>query len=295
MDLLVSFLEILTPPPQKTPVKISHTVLVAGLLSCVGIAPAKAATVFVQGVNAGGGWLDVNKTWVDDTQLCWAAATANVLSYTGWTGGAGLGAPADILADYTHYWQDAGGHAYYAINWWFDGNNPTQGVAGWAQLTDLTHPGFYTTDLYGSHILYDGNFTAGLEATLLGYVNGTSPMGNMGLTLSVGWYIGSTRYGGHAITLWGIDPDTDQLLFTDSDDHLTALQIYGYNADTKTIVGYGGGYTAKIEGVTGLAMKTAEDPAPTVRVVPEPAESAAILGLLALGTLLPIRRRRTLA
>ena len=32
----------------------------------------------------GGTWHDINKTWVNDKNLCWAASAANIIDWTGW-------------------------------------------------------------------------------------------------------------------------------------------------------------------------------------------------------------------
>lgn len=98
-------------------------------------ATANAAATFISGVSQASGWLDVNKANPrnDDTELCWAASSSNILAFSGWGGGTNLTTNTQIFADYKSYWSDQPGHPYYGVEWWFNGTNQKQGTAGWAQ------------------------------------------------------------------------------------------------------------------------------------------------------------------
>lgn len=245
-------------------------------------APANAAAVFVDNVSLSSGWSDANKDYVDDTQLCWAAATANLLAYTGWIGTPNLSSADPIFNDYKKYWNDVGGHAVFGVDWWFDGVNQRQGVSGWAQLTDTTHPGFYTTALYDSKFHFY-ELSGDLEKIILDSVTG-----HRGVTLGIGWMNGEIRDGGHAVTIWGIDTAADYLYITDSDDRVTALQRYAYDPATRYLTGYAS--NAYLENISALDLwQAGSDPNPTPRPVPEP--SAVLLLVAGLVGLCQTRKR----
>ena len=73
----------------------------------------------------GGTWADAEKTNIntDDDLLCWAAATSNILEYTGWGQVGGMTNTDDMFAHFQDHWTDQVGNSYYGFDWWFDGTN----------------------------------------------------------------------------------------------------------------------------------------------------------------------------
>jgi len=238
------------------------SIVLLAMLFVLSIAVAASATqVYVDGVTQATGWLDVNKTWIDDGLLCWAASASNILAYTGWIGAPDLSSTNQIFDDFKAHWNNDVGTPIYAIQWWFDGVNPMQGrplIS--AQLTDFTHTGFYTTTLFNDNIrsaVLDSDF----ETTISHYVNG-----DVGISLKIAWSTGS-----HFLTLWGIDTATDQIFITDSDDDGTVLQAYAYDPTTRQL-NYRGA-SRLMTAIYGLELWGADDPGPTPRPggpVPEP-------------------------
>jgi len=251
--------------------------LALSLLLLSSAVPAVASPVFVSGVSLSDGWLDVNKTYVDDSSLCWAASSSNLLAYTGWTGGSSLDTNTEIFANFTTHWTNQGGHPLYGTYWWFTGINVAAGVSGWAQLEGTSQAGFYDTATFQSSYFYDsfsGAVTDSVYNELLQLIDQ-----DFGLALSIEKYVNGVRYG-HSITLWGIDTATGSLYITDSDDGVTALKSYHYSGLSLTDY-FGGGWS--LTDVTGLEL--------AVSAVPEPA-SLLLFGVagIVLGL---VRRKRT--
>ncbi len=169
----------------------------------------------------GGTWHDANKTAsnTEDDLMCWAAATANVLAYTGWgyPSGAGLSNTDQIFSYYQDHWTDQGGNIYYGVDWWFDGVNNTQGVSGWSQV-DNPGGGFYTGESVYDYQLWSGSDTYALQ--------------NIDYLLTEGYGVGISITGpsGHAVTAWGYEYDDlgdyTGIYLTDSDDGVNSLMYY---------------------------------------------------------------------
>ncbi|WP_417068381.1 PEP-CTERM sorting domain-containing protein [Niveibacterium terrae] len=237
---------------------LKHLALPALLLGLS--AAVSAAPVFISGVSAAGGWLDVNKANPrnGDVNLCWAASSSNLLAFTGWNGG--FSSNTEIFADYKNHWSDFGGRTEYGIEWWFDGTNKAQGWPNWSQV--LTPGGnFYSKTLYTQNTEAD---RIANESVLFDYVSGNTKLGHVGVEMSLGWIVGGKRDGGHSVTLWGVDIIENLVYITDSDDYATALKSYHYDESTFYLTDYAGG-NGHLEELFGLR-------------IPEPS-SFALLGL----------------
>ena len=71
-----------------------------------------------------------------DEYLCWAAATSNVLHYTGWGQQAGFGSTDYLLDLFTTSFNDDAGNTFSAVMWFFSGYNPSQNEDSGACVDD---------------------------------------------------------------------------------------------------------------------------------------------------------------
>ena len=167
------------------------------------------------------GFIDAEKTGPTDgdENMCWAASTSNLLTYTGWAAQAGFDSTDDLFEAFINNFTDAGGNIDYATGWFLngvtppDGAQPTAGSGGYL-------PQYSFTDVVEDYDLYQ-NCAAQLATVYDKLQNG------YGVSLSVDIYGRSGYEGGHAITLWGFVTDTrypktseqfyKNLFITDSD------------------------------------------------------------------------------
>lgn len=226
----------------------------------------------------GGAWADAEKTTIntDDDLMCWAGAASNILEYTGWGQVGGMTTTDDMFAHYTASFTDQGGNPYFGFDWWFDGTNNVQGVAGWAQEDVDGGGGFYPTlniDDYRQWTSTDSTALSTLDTWMHdGYGTTIGIAGNMA----------------HAITAWGFEYDvTDPdyytgIYVTDSDDDKTNWPTYPdslayYGLEFNSVLdrwylsgGYYGDGTNYISEVCGL------------EIIHTPVPGAVILGGLGL-------------
>jgi len=153
----------------------------------------------------GGGYSDTEKSPLsnDDDMMCWAAAAANVLDWTGWghvDDGTGhvLSSADEIFGYFQDHWTDVGGMMGYGWDWWFDGTNDSQGSPGWSQV-DVPGGGFHPTapfDQYFYRVTSDADALWAIDSFL-----------RMGFGAAAAIYRPNPSGGlyGHAITLWGVN------------------------------------------------------------------------------------------
>jgi len=219
----------------------------------------------------GGTWADADKTTIntDDDLLCWAGATSNILEYTGWGQVDGMTTTDDMFAYFGAHFTDQGGNPYFGFDWWFDGTNNVQGVAGWAQEDVNGGGGFYPT-----LNIYDYMQWTSMDSTALSTLDTWMHDG-------YGTTIGIAGNMAHAFTAWGFEYDvTDPdyytgIYITDSDDYTNALQYYDlvYSGSAWYLSGgyYGTGTTNYISEVCGLER------------IHAPVPGAILLGIIGLG------------
>jgi hypothetical protein len=228
----------------------------------------------------GGTWADAEKssTNTEDDYMCWAAAASNILAWTGWGKAGGTTNADQIFQYFQDHWTDQGGAAGFGWQWWFTGNNPSQGQPGWSQV-DVPGGGFYPSLNFYDYYHQTTSFSGAL-ATIDQYLHAS-----YGTTLVVNYS------SAHVITCWGFQYDSSSpnyytgVWLTDSDDDKNGsssrpdvLRYY----DVKYISGiwflqnYYGTNNWYIESVQGLQHN------------PEPATIA----LLTLGAFAFLKRKR---
>lgn len=208
------------------------------LLFLFAFSGVSTAATWLPGVNASTGWLDADKDWTDDTLLCWAAAASNMLAYTGWTGGLGLTTADQIFDEFEPYWNDDVGNPYYGVDWWFSGRNQKQGDAGWAQLTDSSHTGFYSIAEFNTNFSWANyNNLSDIE----NYISNNRATSIM---------LDGPSFN-HFVTVWAVDTVTNQIWVTDSDDSGDSLDIYNVDASGSITNGSYSGFT--IDSYYGLS------------------------------------------
>ena len=102
----------------------------------------------------------------------------------------------DILAHFGAHFTDKGGNPYFGFDWWWDGTNDVQGVAGWAQEDVDGGGGFYST-----LNIDDYRRWTSMDSTALSTLD-TWMHDGFGTTISI---LGDMS---HAITAWGFEYDS---------------------------------------------------------------------------------------
>lgn len=196
------------------------TVICALFLMLGSAGLAGATQYWLPGVDQNSGWVDADKTGSGDALLCWAASASNLLSWTGWWGG-GMSSADDILGFYRDNWTDQVGNPRYAVEWWFTGNNGTQGQDGWSQVVaGSTHEGFHTQPLFNNN-WYRYEYVTGWSSTpLIEYIEA-----ERGISVRIAATINNIEYG-HFLTAWGWDDYSKRIFITDSDDNNNQLSFY---------------------------------------------------------------------
>lgn len=83
------------------------SILFCILITVAFVSPAFATLVDYKNFdNYGGTWYDANKSWSGDWNLCWAAATSNILTWTGWNDS--RPSEYDKFNYYKSHWTDYG-------------------------------------------------------------------------------------------------------------------------------------------------------------------------------------------
>lgn len=147
------------------------------------------------------GFIDTEKTWPDDgdENLCWAASTSNLLTYTGWAAQAGFDSTDDVFEAFISAFNDDGGNVEYATGWFLDGV-AAPGGAQPAAGSGRYLPQYNYTDIVETIDVYE-NCAEKLKTVYDRLQNG------YGVSFSTDIY-GSEGYeGGHAVTCWGFVTD----------------------------------------------------------------------------------------
>lgn len=158
-------------------------------------------------------FIDAEKEFTDvaegeiasDANLCWAAASSNMLRFSGWGSEAGFQTEDDLFESFISAFTDAGGSYTYGLDWFFNGYYAMQGNDGWAQLRAPGESGKYLSE-YPADSLYQ-------TYEISNHIDNLRPVldaleRDCAVGISIGNYLSSFRIGGHAITLWGYLHDT---------------------------------------------------------------------------------------
>lgn len=162
---------------------------------------------------------DAEKGSYTQSQICWAAGTANVLCYTGWAnsvisvyvGGYKLSLTDedDVYEYMAQTFDNIGSSALYGYQWFITGEYQAEGVAGWAQPEPGTG-GFYPDlENFWSLVKYCSYANSQNPTSILPLIEDLIRQG-YGSTASLGFYVnnpGSRLTLAHTITLWGFETD----------------------------------------------------------------------------------------
>ena len=172
-------------------------------------------------------FIDAEKDYVNDSDLCWAASAADLLQYTGWGSLAGFDDEDEIFETLTGAFYDTAGNPYYGIGWFFNGVNLRQETDGWAHVKkdygSFTGylPAYAVENVLGGYGITDDWHSLGSALNDL--------RAGCGASLCIGWYSDGVRNGGHLISLWGYVEDSasngkgrwPMLIVSDSDSDIT--------------------------------------------------------------------------
>lgn len=191
------------------------------------------------------GFIDAEKTFNEDNddELCWAASTSDMLTYTGWAAQAGFESEDDVFEAHIDAFENTGGHQFYAIGWFFDGCvlHDNSGNYG-ARAVDYPNSGGYLRDYAFDRYVTNGSFT-------VNDMDKVAALLRAGCAVGFGAYIyydGAYDNAGHAMTMWGYvvdnsmpaddpsrylsicitDSDSDELEDADRRDAVNVMSVY---------------------------------------------------------------------
>ena len=211
-----------------------------------------------------------------DANMCWAAAASNVLYWAGWNQHDISLATTDdvfqVFRDNFTLGDRYGGNTQFGAEWYLTGEYNPNGWANWDQCLEDSG-GFFKDRVSDASIYVQGSDSDGKTNSFLVDAEEALRAG-CGVGLSLGWYTssGKNRYGGHAITLWGLTYNVNYskdsldyyagIIVTDSDDDdymddssqaPDVMKIMSIKWNTEyggyVIQDYGGSVTGVIEGV----------------------------------------------
>lgn len=226
------------------------------------------------------GWLDANKRWgsYSDGLLCWAATCSNLATW--WQQQNAEFIPeraptelADVWNTYRLTFENKGGDIGQGLHWWLDGDygkglarelKPRIGDFVYYEATlEVEDGGFYKDSLWQGLVENQDLYTiSSVGSNLKAMSSSLVSAINQGYGVGLSWVTPSslTESGtmGHAVTVWGVDYDTESglltaLYLTDSDDDETKLTKVGVqpNSDRSSFV-KSGSTNSSIESFTVL-------------------------------------------
>lgn len=202
----------------------------AALCSAALLPTTQAKTIWADGVDETSGWYDANKTHEDDVKydvwgnpitseasvddnMCYAAATANILAWWQDRHVAPEGTPQGLDNIWSTFVKNSnstyGSNAANALTWWLTGTDP-------AYILN-THSGYYSSVIPAGTELYNSQRK---DLFIVKYANPTSA--DIITMLTAGAPV-ALATSSHTLTLWGAEYDSNgkitKLFITDSDDY----------------------------------------------------------------------------
>lgn len=165
-----------------------------------------------------------------DDELCWAASTADILTYTGWAAQADFADEDELFEALIAAYSNDGGHPTRALNWFFNGS-----------ATGDNSGGYYS---YIVNYPYSGGFLRNYAADMLNgsaTIFGAGELNDMfarlregaGVSLGLEVYSFNGSEGGHAVTLWGYTVDKTRSVY----DHARYISIFFTDSDSDELSG----------------------------------------------------------
>jgi hypothetical protein len=114
----------------------------------------------------GGTWHDANKTYVDDSLMCWAASAANILDWGNWDA-AGYNSETKIFEEIKAHWTNNAGYQNWAWQWWLNGTPPPYNIYSHIEVSGGWN--FYPTEDFYNY--YRTASRAGEIATMAGLMS----------------------------------------------------------------------------------------------------------------------------
>jgi hypothetical protein len=285
------------------------------LVPTVSALEAWAPGIYKQGDGKYVGWYDYQKTGIDDTGLCWAMTASNVIAW--WQAHNQSSIPSSVpqgdeIPDYFRLvFDDGGGKAGYAYNWWVTGNLYDDGPPpGWAYFDKnvandnpgIVEGGFlknvYDTTAYPIDIIPWSEVASGTYDPYEYSKTIVTALQN-GYALTISTEMGSDVPTGHAYTLWGVTYDITangyeltSLWLTNSDDINGDLGLYQVEAKCMYADKNGGtGSVIFYEPNADIARTMMEVSGLRTAPLSVPEPASATLSLLALAAMACRRRR----
>lgn len=215
----------------------------------------------------GGTWYDVNKTWQNDSALCWAATASNMLAWSGW------GYPTtetfndenDIYNYFKAHWPNSSNTTVDTLSWWFDGVD----ASFWANPTTIGGafwPSYNIDDYIRELSNYQGDI---FDKYVSLFSNGYA---------AIGMRIRAINQPGHIVTAWGYEYDENGnyigIYLTDSDDHYEGMVYYNVSysdslwyIDDYYYSNYGNYYMCSVLGLASNPENLNPVPEPTTMLL----------------------------